>query len=143
MIYLEKPEQFSPRFEVVSCFVKHGEHFLLLLRQPHKPQGNTWGVPAGKVEQRENIQQAMVRELFEETNLQIQPETLNYFTKVFVTFPEYDFVYHIFSTELQDKSLVAIDPLAHQTYRWVSPIEALSMNLIQDEDACIKLFYPL
>lgn len=42
-------KDFKPKFEVVSCFVEHDSKILLLLRQDHKSEPNTYGVPAGKV----------------------------------------------------------------------------------------------
>jgi ADP-ribose pyrophosphatase YjhB (NUDIX family) len=51
MISKNKPENFTPKFEVVSCFVEYKNEILLLLRQDHKPQGNTYGVPAGKIDE--------------------------------------------------------------------------------------------
>jgi len=46
MLYLEKPKVFVPKFEVVSCFVEYQNEFLLLLRQDHKNEPNTYGMPA-------------------------------------------------------------------------------------------------
>lgn len=62
MLYKEQPKNFTPKFEVVSCFVEYKDEILLLLRQDHKPEGNTYGVPAGKVDAGETINQAMKRE---------------------------------------------------------------------------------
>lgn len=67
MISQTPREGFSPKFEVVSCFVEHDGHILLLQRQSHKPQPNTYGVPAGKVDDQEDIHQAIKREVGEET----------------------------------------------------------------------------
>lgn len=71
VVFLEKPEVFNPKFEVVSCFVRCDDRILLLHRQDHKPEGNSWGVPAGKVDQDESIHDAMVRELQEEIGLAV------------------------------------------------------------------------
>jgi len=38
----DTPENFTPKFEVVSCFVEYKQEILLLQRQDYKPQGNTW-----------------------------------------------------------------------------------------------------
>jgi ADP-ribose pyrophosphatase YjhB (NUDIX family) len=62
MISKNKPENFNPKWEVVSCFVEYKNEILLLLRQDHKLQPNTWGVPAGKVDIGETIRKAMKRE---------------------------------------------------------------------------------
>ena len=37
MLYKEQPKNFTPKFEVVSCFVEYKDEILLLLRQDHKP----------------------------------------------------------------------------------------------------------
>lgn len=141
MIYLEEPNDFDARFEIVSCFCENNGKILLLHRRDDAPQGRTWGVPAGKVEKNEDIKQAIIRELLEETGMSFSQNMLKYFSKVFVRYPDYDFIYHIFSTHLVDKKNVRIDPKEHKEFRWVTPKNALHLPLIQDLDNCIKLFF--
>jgi len=141
MIHEQEPENFKSEFEVVSCFVEHDEKILLLHRQDHKPQGNTWGVPAGKVNHNENIVSSILREILEETGIQLDSEQIKHFRRVFVRYDEYDFYYHIFHAKLEDKPEIMINEEEHKNFRWLSPKESLSINLIQDEDSCIKLFY--
>ena len=139
MIYSKKPEIFNPRFEIVSCFVEFQGEFLLLLRQDHKSEPNTYWVPAGKVWDEENILKAIEREIFEETwlsNLEIK-----YFDKVYVKYDNYDFIYHIFHSKLDILPEIIINPDEHKSYIWRNPRESLEENLIEDEDECIKLFY--
>jgi 8-oxo-dGTP pyrophosphatase MutT (NUDIX family) len=141
MIYKEKPQTFNSKFEVISCFVEHGEEILLLHRQDHKPEGNTWGVPAGKIDVGEEPLEAMIRELREETRLKLDILQLFYFGKVFVKYTDYDFIYHIYHTQLEQKQEIIINPKEHKNFKWITPQKALGMNLIQDLDECIKLFY--
>lgn len=143
MIYKERPQNFHPKFEVISCFVEYNGEILLLHRQDHKPEGNTWGVPAGKVDAGESILEAMVREIQEETGFMLSSQQLSYFGKVFVKYPDYDFVYHMYHAKLDQKQKVAINHNEHKDFRWISPENALNMPLIQDLDSCIKLFYGL
>lgn len=141
MIYKEKPENFNPKFDVVSCFVEHNGEILLLHRQDHKPQGNTWGVPAGKVDDGQEISETMVREIHEETGFTIPSSDLSYFEKVFVRYPDYDFVYHMYHAELNQRQDVVISQQEHKDFKWISPEKALEMDLIEDLDVCITLFY--
>ncbi len=143
MIYEKCPQNFNPEFDVVSCFVECYGEILLLHRQDHKPEGNSWGVPAGKVDYGENVQETIVREIREETGFVLPSSQLSYFEKVFVKYPDYDFIYHIFHTKLNDRQKVAINRTEHKDFRWLSPENALNMPLIRDLDACIKLFYKL
>lgn len=128
MVYLIQPADFSSRFDVVSCFLEYEGKILLLHRQDHKPQGNTWGGVAGKAEEGETLQTAMMREIKEETGY--ETEYLTYFDKVFVRFPEYDFTYHMFHHTLRFPHEVSLNAKAHKDYRWVAPREALQMELI-------------
>jgi len=143
MIYTKQPNNFSPKFEIVSCFVEDQGKILLLLRQDHKPEGNTWGVPAGKIGKGENIFQTIIREIKEETGFNIPKSQIAYFDKVFVKYPSYDFVYHIFYTKLNKESKVKINDAEHKDFKWTTPQNSLILPLIQDLDACIKLFYKI
>ncbi len=143
MIYSKKPADFKSKFDIVSCFLEYRGEILLLHRQDHKPQGDTWGVPTGKVHEGETLLGTMLRELYEETGHKALPKDLTYFGKVYVRFPDYDFIFHIFHSLTEHKPKITIHPEEHKDFVWVTPQAALSMNLMQDEDTCIKLFYKL
>ena len=143
MLYLTKPENFKSTFEVVSCFIQCRREILLLHRQDHKPQGDTWGVVAGKVDAGETNEAALFREVFEETKLKLSPESLKYFKTTYVKYREYDFVYHIYHYQYESKPEVVIDMKDHKAYCWITPRDALCLPLIEDEDVCIKLFYKI
>jgi 8-oxo-dGTP pyrophosphatase MutT (NUDIX family) len=114
---------------------------LLLERQDQKPQGGTWGVPAGKKQFIEEKKEAILREITEETGTNQNPNNITFFQTVYVKYPEYDFVYHIFSLPKWKNEEVRINPREHKSFRWVTPEEALQMNLIQDLDQCITLHF--
>jgi len=48
---------------VVGCFLEYNDKFVIVLRHAHKPDGNTWGLPSGKIEQDENDTEAVLREI--------------------------------------------------------------------------------
>ena len=141
MIFKEATENFNPKFEVVGCFVENNGAILLLHRQDHKPEGGTWGVPAGKVDDGEEVSEAMARELQEETGIVLPSSELAYFTPVFARYDEYDFIFHIFHTTLDERECVCVQDSEHKEFRWVSPRHALEIPLIHDLGACIKLYY--
>ncbi|MBU0471645.1 MAG: NUDIX hydrolase [Nanoarchaeota archaeon] len=143
MIYKEKPLNFNSKFDVVSCFINYDGKILLLHRQGHKPEGNTWGVPAGKVNKGEQTLKAIIREIQEEAGFKIPSSQIFYFEKIYVKYPKYDFIYHIFHTKLNQKQKVTINHDEHNNYKWVSPEKALNMPLIRNLRDCIILFYKL
>jgi len=140
MLYLNPPENFNPQFEVASCFIEQDGKILLLHRHDGKIGGNKWGSPAGKVEAGESPLQAIAREAKEETGLTLALERFQYFKKVFVRYPEFDFVFHIFSAKLEFSSEIKLNK-EHKDFIWATPASALRLDLILDEDACIKIFY--
>lgn len=141
MIYSNTPKEFNPQFEVVSCYVEHDGEILLLHRRDHKSEGNKWGVPAGKIDLGENESQAMIREIQEETGYKIAENNLEYLRKVYVKYPDYDFIYHMFKTQVDHKLEVMLSTNEHKDYKWVSVKEALGLDLVRDLDECIKLYY--
>lgn len=143
MIYKEKPPEYNLKFDVVSCFVEYDGKILLLHRQDNKPQGNMWGAPAGKVDEGEELLETMVREIVEETGLIIPQQKISYFGKFYVKYPEFDFNYHIFSTLLDEQPIVTINRKEHKEHRWMTPEDALKIQLVPDMDACIKEFYKI
>ena len=141
MIHLTQPDNFQKKFEVASCFLEHNQDVLFILRQDKKPYANHWGVPAGKLDNGESPLIAMIRETHEETGIRVKISMARYFGKVFVSYPECDFIYHMFQTTLDKKEEVTLNPTEHKDSLWLPPRDALTLPLIPDEDACIKLVY--
>ena len=143
MISNTKPNNFNPKFEVVSCFIEYDGKILMLKRQSFKPQPNTYGVPAGKVEKGETIKQAIEREVEEETGIDISNKDYKFFKTKYVTYDDYQFIYHCFHCKLNYLPHVEINNIEHQWYVWIKPEDAMKLNLIQDEDNCLMDYYNL
>lgn len=143
MIYFQKPADFKPLFEVVSCFCEYEDKILLLLRGNNSPQSNTWGAPAGKQEAKETSSAAMLRELKEETGFVIKEKELRFYETVFVRYESHDFIYHMFFVKFKTQPEVLIDKNEHKDFCWVTPQNALQLPLVKDMDACIKLFFKI
>lgn len=143
MIYRKTPEIFHPRFEVVGCFIQCDGEIILLHRQDHKPEGGTWGIPSGKIHEGESLLDTACRETSEETGLRIPHDRMKFFSTAYVKFTDYDFIYHMFHTEIDQKAEIKINEREHKNARWISPKDALNLPLIEDLDNCIKLFFNL
>lgn len=144
-VSLEPTAQFKPRIEVAAIYIEYKEMILLLHRQEEKSQGNRWGIPGGKVDKNETPLQALIREVKEETGFDISNQAIEFLKTVYVEHNEKDhLIYHMFRTKLQqDPWAVKINFSEHKGFTWVTPADGLKMHLIQDEDPCIRLVYPL
>lgn len=143
MLSREDLPQFNPRFTVVGAIIEHEGEILLLHRQDHKPEGDTWCSVGGKVDDGESIAQAISREAREETGIDSPPGSYRLVQSYNVRYPDYDFVYHMHHLVLPERPEVRISMSEHKDYRWVPPSEALTLPLIQDEDSCIKACFGL
>jgi len=141
MIYHEKPENFNPKFEVVGSFVQCNGEIVLLLRQDHKSAGNTWGLPSGKVDEGESLLDAICRETYEETGIIVPPDEMKFFSTVYVKYADYDLIYHMFHTQLDNQPEIRIREDEHKQAKWLTPQEALNLQLVEDGDECLKLFF--
>lgn len=143
MISRTKLDNFKKKFDVVSVFIEHDGEILLLHRQDYKPQGNTWAMVAGKVDEGEDLLKALVREVEEEIGLKTNLSEYKYFEGYYVRYPGYDYIYHIYHLPVAEKPQLDLNLKEHKNHVWIKPKEALKLNLIQDEDACIKWFYKI
>ncbi|WP_137680317.1 NUDIX hydrolase [Aurantiacibacter suaedae] len=67
-----------PVAATIAVVVRAGQ--VLLVRRANRPDAGRWGFPGGKIEAGETIEQAAIRELYEETA--IRGEALQTFTAV-------------------------------------------------------------
>ena len=44
---------------------------------------------------------------------------------------------------LKTKPEVTIEPIEHRDFAWKTPVEALKLKLIPDEDYCIRAYYKI
>jgi nucleoside triphosphatase len=141
MIFKHPPADFHLIAEVSSCFIEVEDKILYLKYQTDKYHG-AWGVPAGKVESGESPAAAISRELVEETSIKLPASEFKNPIKVYVRYPEFDFVFYMYKHRLQTAPTVTVDKQEHQTYKWVTHEQALHLDLITDGAACIHAVYP-
>ena len=140
MIFLKQPKDFNPTLNVSACFILHGKEFLYLKNAKKEHFSNLWGVVGGKVEKGETPLQAMKRETQEETGIKLVEKDLKHYKTIYIKYPEFDFVYNMFYTNVKEKPIVKIDKREIAEYEWVTKEKALKKELIPDEDECVKMF---
>lgn len=114
---------------VVGCFLEYNNQFVLLRRHSHKPDGDSWGLPAGKVDPGESDEGAVIRELFEETGYRATSNQLELLDEHQFHMPSgttNDFV--SYRVALTQPHQVVLEESSHSTHKWVTPKEAYEMN---------------
>lgn len=104
----------------VVCFVEARGRILLLHRLPDRPHGDKWGAVVGKVEDGEEDMDAMLREIKEETGLEVLKRDLE-FLKEFRGMP-------VYRVSLEREFIVRVRESEHQGFMWVSPRGCFMMN---------------
>jgi len=70
--YGHAPESSSPaRLQCVGAVIRDGAGLLLLILRGHEPGKGLWSIPGGRIEPGETDEQAVVREVREETGLTV------------------------------------------------------------------------
>lgn len=145
-IYLEKPDNFNPKAAVVGCcYLHYQDKILLLHRQDAKTEGNRWGIPGGKLRDGEPLIDAIIREVFEETGFHLDKEKIHYIGKVYIKVTNFDFEYHMINylEPIKNPESVKINFEEHKGFTWITPKDALKMDLMTDEDICFEIVFGL
>jgi len=139
VLLTDSPPGFSVKAEVAAVLPFFEDKILLLQRLPTHPQANLWCAPGGKLNRGETPLSAAVRELAEETGIEADPNSLIYLGKFYVRYPNGDFIFHLFQTQLTVyPSPISIRREEHQSYGFYSPEELSALALTPGLDECIE-----
>jgi 8-oxo-dGTP pyrophosphatase MutT (NUDIX family) len=139
-VSFELPKDFKPTIQVAGCFCEWAGKLLYLKRHADKPYGETWGLPAGKIEAREDPRQAAVREVNEEVGIQLDPEKLQEVVKAYLDVEGLRYVFHAFRVGLDKVPQIRLEPEAHTEAKWLTVEEALKLPLIVGGSEILKYY---
>jgi ADP-ribose pyrophosphatase YjhB (NUDIX family) len=98
----------NPRL-LVACYM-HWRERIVFCRRAQQPAMGLWAPPAGFVENGETLQEAAVREVVEETGINLEPQRLELFR--LISLPHMSQVYVEFRAELSEEPVVSPGPEA-------------------------------
>lgn len=139
MLLIDLPEHFTLKAEVAGVLPFTKDKILLLQRLPSHPQANLWCAPGGKVVPGEEPIITAIRELKEETGIEVGLNSLSYLGKFYVRYPNGDFIFHLFETELQGNHTIITLSSEHQSYGFYALHELGALPLTPGLDECIEL----
>jgi 8-oxo-dGTP pyrophosphatase MutT (NUDIX family) len=137
IIFESCPKNFYPHMEVSACYFKVKDKFLFLENSDNKEYAHTWSVPAGKINPGESPLNGVIRETFEETGIILKPSEIIPHKSVFLKYPKYDLVYHMFKVVLQDfPEKIILREREHKKFAWLTKEEVLKLPLMPAAKEC-------
>ncbi len=109
-------------------FLEYDGKFVILLRHSHKPNGDTWGLPAGKVENGEDDKTALKRELFEETGYKAVNNELEHLGDYIFGKHGSKYTFTTYRVRLSEPQSIVIEESAHAKHKWATPVECYALN---------------
>ena len=103
--------------KTTGILMYHDDHVLLAKRSPKAVMPNYWSVPGGHVELGESVEEAAIREVWEETKIQITSPLILIGDFKHPKVPGKTF--RLFATELDEKKKAIIDE-EHSDWGWFS-----------------------
>ncbi|MDP2656645.1 MAG: NUDIX hydrolase [bacterium] len=116
---------------IVHALLYNQKHEVLLIRRSLVDDvlPGMWDIPGGTLEDGEDLQNGAVREVKEETGLDIKNLNLFHYTSNVDQTKDIEFIRLIFIGQCDDTEIV-LNPEDHDEYRWVSldkPLEDIAM----------------
>lgn len=105
---------------VAACLIEHKNTILLLHRQPDEDDGDTWGLPAGKIEGGETPREAIIREVQEETGHEAYEERLEFLGEREFALPDYHVTCYVHRLPVNNPFKAVLNPKEHIDYAWVN-----------------------
>lgn len=104
--------------EVVAGVIYKNNKFLIAQRNLKKAQGGLWEFPGGKVEKNESYESALIREIKEELNADI--EVNEYIGESIHHYPEKDIRLIFYKAKLLSEK---VELLEHESCKWITKDE--------------------
>jgi len=141
MLYQAPPTDFRPSSDTVALYLQYRGAILVVQRNPQKDSNPLkWGIPTGKVEAGETMEQAAIRELTEETGIAVALDRLHFLGTAYVRYPTSDFTFNQFLITFDREPQITLDQ-ENVAFRWVGADEVGFLDLVEDQDEAFRQFF--
>ncbi len=141
-VFESPPEDFKAQVEVVALYLNANGEILLLQSGVHKDEAGKWGLPGGKLEKGESLEEGARRELFEETGIALPHAKLRPLPSLYIRKKSAEYTFHAFEILLDKKPAVALSD-EHTAYIWIDPGKPSPVPLMTAGDEAIAQYVKL
>ena len=100
----------------VAAAIIEKDHQILITKRLKGTHKDLWEFPGGKIEENESSKQALIREIKEELNADI--EIKSYLTTINYTYPDFHLLMDVYICELASNTMTLHD---HSQIQWINP----------------------
>ena len=139
-VFTKLPEDFSSQLDVVACYLHHEGRYLFLQNSEEKtPYELLWGLPGGKVDKGESLEEGLYREILEETGLKIDLSKTKYLG--FIGMRTYlDFKMHTYLYDIEEMPDITLSEKEHRDFGWYSQESLFDLPLITGGEKILNYF---
>lgn len=110
---------------------------ILLTRRNIEPFKDYWCLPGGHIDEYEKAENAIIREVKEETNLDFKPHFLCYLDEIYIDNKVHNVVIIYYGTA---SNIIKADPGEVSDIKWFNIQEALNMTLAFEHNKALQIF---
>ena len=112
----------EPTLEVSTGYLRYRDKYLILKRCHHESQPDTWTIPGGKIEPGESLQEGMLRELWEETGVQLQKESSRFLESFYASHTGFYYRIHLWLLDYREEEppCIKLRPEEHSEFSWAT-----------------------
>lgn len=124
--------------KVAGAVIKDGRGRILVAQRPYSEisyKSFKWEFPGGKVEENENSQEAIIREIKEELDCEIV--IIKKLGNLEYDYPDFKLKMDLYLCELKEGSLPK--PLEHNQIKWISPEEIDNLDWLEADYKILPL----
>lgn len=137
---VKRPNDFHPKFQKTACILKTAEgQVLFLLHNERAEQALAWDLPVGEMNVDEAPSVVTWRKTKELTGIVLEHHKMQRMPKIYVKYPVYDFIFHMYKYEIPERIGVRYDINKYQDFRWMYPKNAVAnLQLAGGLDDCLN-----
>lgn len=120
--------------EVVAAVIISNDKYFVAQRADKGELALKWEFPGGKIEQGETPQNALIRELNEELNIEVQVK--GFITTIFHEYNSFYLKMHAYYAEIIDGSIFLNE---HLNYKWLTKSQILELDLAAADIPIVNL----